>query len=186
MDPFVGSIFIFAGNFPPRGWAQCNGQLLPISQNTALFSIIGTYYGGNGTSTFALPNLQGRAAVGQGQSAGTSNYVVGQASGSETVTLTQNQMPTHTHGAGSLSVASVSIPGNTTVPTGNYLAASRSLTNAGYAAAAVAPGTVVALNSSSISGTIGLTGSGLPTSIVQPVLALTYIIALSGVFPSRN
>jgi microcystin-dependent protein len=186
MDYFLGGISIFAGNFAPRNWALCNGQILPISQNTALFSLLGTYYGGNGTSTFGLPNLQGRATVHPGQSAGTSLYVIGQASGTTSVTLAQSQMPIHTHSASGIGVTAVSIPGNTTVPTGNYLAASRAVTSAGYAAAAVSPGAVVAMNSNSISGTLAVEGGGLPVSIVQPVLALTYIIATSGIFPTRN
>src|SRR5215510_8922011 len=99
MDAFIGMIVMFGGNFAPRGWAFCNGQLLSIAQNTALFSILGTTYGGNGQTTFALPNLQGRVAIHPGQSPGTSNYVLGESAGTESVTLTTNQMPMHTHAA---------------------------------------------------------------------------------------
>src|SRR6202022_4228664 len=94
-DPFVAEIRMFAGNFAPTGWAQCNGQLLPISQNTALFSLLGTYYGGDGKSTFALPDLEGSAPVGQGQGAGLSEYFLGQSSGSDTITLLNSEMPIH-------------------------------------------------------------------------------------------
>src|SRR6185436_7031282 len=96
-DPFVAEIRIFACNFAPTGWAQCNGQLLPISQNTALFSLLGTFYGGDGKSTFALPNLEGSCALGQGQSSTGTQYFLGQQSGSEFITLLQSEMPLHTH-----------------------------------------------------------------------------------------
>src|SRR5271166_127685 len=96
-EPFLGQIILFAGNFAPRGWAFCDGSLLSISQYTALFSILGTTYGGNGTTNFALPDLRGRAAVGFGQAPGLSNYILGEQTGSETVALTGPQMPVHTH-----------------------------------------------------------------------------------------
>src|SRR6266480_5334450 len=96
-DPFVAEIRIFAGNFAPTGWAQCDGQVLPISQNTALFSLLGTFYGGDGKSTFALPNLEGSFPIHQGQGAGLSEYFLGQQGGSESVTLLQTEMPVHTH-----------------------------------------------------------------------------------------
>src|SRR5215212_10229621 len=99
-DPFVAEIRIFAGNFAPTGWAECDGQLLPISQNTALFSLLGTFYGGDGKSTFALPDLQGSAPLGQGQGAGLSSYFLGQSSGSEFITLLQSEIPAHTHQIG--------------------------------------------------------------------------------------
>src|SRR5205809_4691250 len=98
MDPFVGEIRIFAGNFAPTGWAMCDGQLLPISQNTALFSLLGTFYGGDGKSTFALPNLQGSIPIHQGQGQGLSLYDLGQSGGSETITLLESEIPTHSHG----------------------------------------------------------------------------------------
>src|SRR6201997_2505227 len=97
VDPFIAEIRIFPFNFAPNGWAQCNGQLLPISQNTALFSLIGVYYGGNGTTTFALPNLQGSSAMHQGQSPGGSLYIIGQTGGEQYVSLNDAQMPSHTH-----------------------------------------------------------------------------------------
>ena len=96
-DPFVAEIRMFAGNFAPKGWATCDGQLLPISQNTALFSLLGTFYGGDGKSTFALPNLEGSTPVGQGQGGGLSDYFLGQASGSSTITLLTSEMPLHNH-----------------------------------------------------------------------------------------
>src|SRR5215213_5859350 len=98
-DPYIGEIRMFAGNFAPRGWALCNGQLLSISQNTALFSLLGTMYGGNGQTTFALPDLRGRVPLHFGQGPGLSNYVEGEVGGTETVTLTTGEMPSHNHGA---------------------------------------------------------------------------------------
>src|SRR5688500_11730275 len=98
-DPFVAEIRIFAGNFAPTGWAQCDGQLLPISQNTALFSLLGTFYGGDGKSTFALPNLQGNVAIAAGQGPGLSQYFLGQQGGSQFVTLLESEMPAHSHTA---------------------------------------------------------------------------------------
>src|SRR5262249_15922753 len=110
-DPFVGEIRIFAGNFAPRGWALCNGQLLPISQNTALFSLLGTYYGGDGKTTFALPNLQGSAPLQQGQGAGLSLYHLGQMCGESAVTLLTSEIPAHTH-----VVSATTIPGSVPDP----------------------------------------------------------------------
>src|ERR671911_3077147 len=104
-EPFVAEIRMFAGNFPPTGWAQCNGQLLPISQNTALFSLLGTFYGGDGKSTFALPNLQGAAPMNQGQSPGTSLRDLGEMSGEQYVTLIQSEMPTHPHALNAVETA---------------------------------------------------------------------------------
>src|SRR6478735_609918 len=116
-DPFVAEIRIFGFNFAPKGWAFCDGQLLPISQNTALFSLLGTFYGGDGKSTFALPDMAGNVAVGQGQGAGLSDYVLGQQSGSDTVTLIQTEMPQHTH-----ALQGVAAVGNRTTPVGNSFA----------------------------------------------------------------
>src|SRR6201990_2466491 len=112
-DPFVAEMRIFPFNFPPKGWAWCDGQLLPISQNTALFSLLGTMYGGDGKSTFALPDLQGRAAMMWGQGPGLSDHFQGESSGSETVTLLQTEIPAHTHtlGAHAADPADVSVPG---------------------------------------------------------------------------
>lgn len=158
---------MFAGNFAPRGYAFCNGQLLAISQNDALFALIGTIYGGDGQSTFALPNLQGRVPVGQGQGTGLSNHVIGEQSGTETVTLTANQMPFHGH-----SVACNSDLGTSTDPTNNYWAASANLR----------PYTDQASNATMFSPA----GGNQPHQNMAPFLAINFIIALEGVFPSRN
>ena len=185
--PYLGVIVPFAGNFAPRGWALCNGQLLSIAEYSAVYSLIGTTYGGDGQTTFGVPNLQSRIPIGTGTGPGLSTYVIGQVSGTESVTLTVNQMPAHTHPVTSLSLKAVTGSGNTTVPTGNYLAASRATTSANYAASA-GTGTTNNLNSGTVSvgGSFATAGSSLPFSILQPTLAITYIIALEGIYPSRN
>jgi microcystin-dependent protein len=168
-EPFLGEIRSFGFNFAPQGWATCNGQLLSISQNTALFSLLGTFYGGNGETTFALPNLQSRVGIHQGQGTGLSAYQLGQFSGSESVTLTLGQMPLHTHGL----MANAS-PATSTRPDGTVLAR-------GPSAYAAAPdGT--AMNAGAIAGV----GGGQPHTIIQPYLCLNFCIALQGIFPSRN
>ena len=169
----IGEIRLFAGNFAPRNWAFCNGQLLSISQNTALFSILGTTYGGDGRVTFALPDLRSRVPIHPGQGPGLSNYVLGQTGGVETVTLTQNQLPSHTH-----SVNAVANGGNQANPTGNLPAVESTGTSQNYSNAA-ATGPMSA-------GMIGNTGGNQPFSVVQPHQCLNYIIALYGIFPSRN
>lgn len=196
-EPFLGEIIMFGGNFAPRGWAFCSGQLLSISQNAALFSILGTTYGGDGQSTFALPNLQGRVPVHQGQSPGTSSYFLGQVGGSENVTLTANELPAHAHtvalsGTGNVSVAlgassangNASAPGPTTVP-----AKVASGLNALNAFSTTAPDTtllpVTTTTTVAVNGNTGLTGSNTPVPVVQPYLAINFIIALEGIFPSR-
>ncbi|MGD0089795.1 MAG: tail fiber protein [Planctomycetota bacterium] len=172
-SPFVGEIKIFAGNFPPKGWAFCQGQILPIAQNTALFSLLGTSYGGNGTSNFALPDLQGRAAVHQGQGPGTSNYVIGEMVGAETVALTSAQIPAHAH-----SVNSLSTSGDSRTPAGNVWAGvSEPVTNL-YTNAS--PNTAMNVNAS------GSAGGSLPHNNMQPYLASNFIIALQGIFPARS
>ena len=167
-DPFLAEIKLFAGNFAPRGWAFCNGQILSIAQNTALFSLLGTTYGGNGQTTFALPDLRGRVPVHPGQGPGLSNVTLGQAAGSENVTLQQTQMPAHGH----LVAASNGGAGGSR-PAGNFLAAGGS-----YAAAS--DGTTMN------PGMVQNTGGSQPHENRQPYLGLNFIIALEGVFPSRN
>lgn len=177
---YLGQIVPFGFNFAPRGFAFCNGALLSISQNSALFSLLGTQYGGNGTTTFALPNLNGRAAIGQGQSSGTSNYVIGQSGGSETTTLTVANLPAHTH-----TLSAVQAKATTQAPAaGSLLARSSDGSAVGslpeiYVPAGTA-GTQVAL------GGVGVTGSGTPASTLDPYLAINYCIATSGIYPSRN
>ena len=177
-EPFIGQIILFAGNFAIRGYAMCNGQILPIAQNTALFSILGTTYGGNGQTTFALPDLRGRVPIHVGQGPGLSSYDLGQVGGTENVTLTQNNLPPHSH---QLNV-SAGAKGNIAVPTNNFLgignlpSSGENVNNYNNAAA------TGAMNAGSITGG----GNSIPFPNIQPYLVLNYQIALQGIFPSRN
>jgi microcystin-dependent protein len=171
-EPFLGEIRMFGGNFAPRGWALCNGQILPIAQNTALFSLLGTTYGGNGQTTFALPNLQGRVPIHFGQGPGLSPYTLGQSSGSENVTLLTSQLPAHNHTINATQSATTNDPSGA-VPANE--AASRTMIYGG------APdGTVM---NPSMCGT---TGGNQPVPILQPYLCVNFIIALEGIYPSRS
>lgn len=171
-EPFLGEIRMVGFNFAPVGWAMCNGQLLSIAQNTALFSLLGTTYGGNGTTTFALPNLQSRVPVHQGEGAGLSPYFIGQFGGVETVTLLTNQMPEHSH----LVNASAN-KGNKASPIGNYPASDAAGITAEYNGSPTGE-----MNA----GMIAIAGGNQPHTNVQPYLTLNFIIALQGIFPSRN
>lgn len=192
-DPFIGQISMFAGNFAPRGWAFCNGQLLSVSQHTALFSILGTTYGGNGQTTFALPNLQGRVPVHIGQSPDTSNYMLGEAGGVESVTLTISQMPAHSHqvtksGSGSLQVAGTGSNALTTPSaTNNILGASAA---GGSPSAAIwsdeLNDPVSLANPINANFIVQLAGGSQPFSIRNPYLGMNFIIALEGLYPVRN
>jgi microcystin-dependent protein len=169
--PFIGQIFIFAGNFAPASYQFCNGQLLSINNNQALFSILGTTYGGDGQNTFALPNLQSRAPIGAGQGPGLGNFVLGQLGGTENVTLTSANLPSHSHAIGA-----VAATGNVSFPQATLFAIgakpdlySGSGGNTTMNAAMVSP-----------------VGSGAPFSHLRPYLAMSYIIAIYGVFPTRN
>jgi microcystin-dependent protein len=180
-NPFLGEIRVFAGNFSPRSWAFCRGQLLPISQNDALYALLGTTFGGDGQVTFGLPDTQGRVVIGQGTGPGLSSYIVGQESGTESVTLTSNQLPQHTH-----SMLAYVTPATTSNPTNAVLAQ----TGITY------PGSQIQNSLFYLSGTANT--AGLPADTIQaaggnqphdnnmPGLVLNYIIALEGIFPSRN
>ncbi len=170
-DPFVAEIRIMACNFAPTGWAFCNGQLLPISQNTALFSLLGTYYGGNGQSTFGLPDLQGRAPMHQGQGPGLSSRFLGEEGGVETVTLIQSEIPVHNH-----NIMTVNDIGDTNQPTGNSLSRSSGASVYGTAGG----------NAMLAVTALGVTGSSFPHNNMQPYLALNFVIALQGVYPPRS
>ena len=172
-DPILGCIYMFAGNFAPRGYALCAGQILSISQNTALFSLLGTSFGGNGQTTFALPDLRGRAPVGVGNGPGLPQYVLGEQTGSPSVTLTVTQMPAHTH------LVSASESSDTTDPNNSFLANDSRGTPANVYAT-TSDGTL--LNPQAVS----IAGGSQPVSIQNPVLAINYIIATQGIFPSRN
>jgi microcystin-dependent protein len=173
-DAYVGEIRIFTGNFAPRGWAFCNGQLLPISQNTALFSLLGATYGGDGRATFALPNLQGRVPVQAGQGLGLTYFSLGETYGSETVTLTNNNLPIHTH-AVTLNQQQINETGTTDDPTGKQYAVS--VTNS-YATTSNAQSTTPAV-------TVGISGGNQPMNNMQPYLVVNYIICLQGIYPAR-
>ena len=170
-EPYLGEIMLFAGAYAPRGYAFCSGQLLPINQNQALFAILGTQYGGNGQTTFALPDLRGRVAIHQGQGPGLSDYTVGERAGSESYTLIPGEMPAHTHVARASSANGL-FPG----PAGQFPAR-----NVGQI-----PNYAASADSAMTPGAISITGGGQPHTNMQPYLALNYIIALQGVFPSRN
>lgn len=166
-QPYIGEIRIFAGNFAPAGWMFCDGQLLPISENETLFQLIGTTYGGDGESTFALPNLQGRSPIHQGN-----GRILAEAAGVEEVTLTVQQLPAHTH----TPIASSS-PGNLAKPTGGILAAPTSVRPG---LLAYGSGSPVAMSAQSINPS----GGSQPHSNFQPYLCLNHIISLFGIFPS--
>ena len=168
-DPFVAEIRIFPFNFAPKGWAWCDGQLMPISQNTALFSLLGTTYGGDGKSTFALPDLQGRAPMHPGQGPGLSLHDLGETGGSETVSLLQSEIPLHTHTLrASPDDADVRIPN-----------ANRSLAKSVMYVTGVAPNTAMAFEGSAPAG------GDQPHNNMQPYLTFYFNIALQGVFPAR-
>ena len=173
-DQFVAEIRIFPFNFAPTGWAFCNGQLLPISQNTALFSLLGTFYGGDGKSTFALPDLQGSVAVHSGQGPGLSDRFLGEQSGSETVTLLGSEMPVHTH----------SLRANPQLGDSPSPAANRTIARLGsinvYQTTSNA-----SLTNMAVEG-LPVAGGDLPHNNLMPYLTLNYCIALQGIFPPRS
>ncbi|WP_022901286.1 phage tail protein [Humibacter albus] len=173
-DQFLGEIRMFAGNFAPQGWALCLGQLLPLSQNAALFSLLGTNYGGDGKSTFALPNLGTRMPIGAGQGPGLTERELGEAGGSESVTLAQSQIPAHTH-----QVSALAAGGTATSPAGATWAQPHlgRVTEKVYAAS-TASGTMH-------SQALATTGGSQPHNNLPPYLVVSFIIALQGIFPSR-
>jgi microcystin-dependent protein len=172
-DPFVAEIRIFGFNFAPKGWAFCDGQILPISQNTALFSLLGTIYGGDGRSTFALPNLQGSAPMFWGQGPGLSLYDIGQTGGEDTVTLLTSEMPQHTHNARAQTVD----PGDTRIP------APQLNLGSGATGAIYTSGNPTGVMDPTATS---LYGNGQPHNNLQPYLTLNLCIALQGVYPPRT
>lgn len=179
MEGMIGEIRIFAGNFAPRTWAFCEGQLLPISQNTALFSILGTTYGGDGRTTFALPDMRGRAAIHAGNGPGLSDRRLGSKGGVEHVILNSTQIPSHSHSAAGTVQATIT-PGNSNNPNAKNFATSG--TKLLYNSAAT--NLDMADNGATI--TVGNTGGNQQHENRQPWLAIYYIICLQGVFPSRS
>ena len=167
---------MFGGNFAPSGWALCNGQLMPISENNALFALIGTIYGGDGQTTFALPNLQGRVPVHQGQGPGLANYVIGQSGGQESEVLTLNQLPAHNH-ANAGTPGACDGPATATDPAGRVFAIPTDGSNAFATAATGVMGG---------GGTLPSQGGNLPHDNMQPYQCVSFVISLFGIFPSRN
>lgn len=199
MEGTMAEIRLFSGDFAPRMWAFCWGQTLPIATNQALFALLGTTYGGNGVTTFNLPDLRGRTVIGQGAGPGLSPRTLGQLVGTPTETLTLNQLPAHTHMAqvtagaasGSATLYGVNAGGGSATPGGNYLAEDSAAGATSYASS----GTPVAMNAGSAvisdiqaetTVSIGNTGGNQPHSNMQPSLTLNYIICTAGIFPSRN
>ncbi len=177
-QPFLGEIQCFGFGFAPKNWALCNGQLLPIQQNAALFSLLGTFYGGNGTTTFALPNLQSRVPMHFGTSTDGSNYVIGEQAGMENVTIIFPEMPSHNHGfVGTSANAGASTPDPGNLLAQCFLASGTALPFYGPDNLAITP-----LNPASIS----IVGGNQPHSNLQPYLTINWCIALRGIFPSRN
>jgi microcystin-dependent protein len=179
MNPFLGQILMVAFNFAPVGWALCNGQLLSIGQNNALFALLGTTYGGDGINTFALPNLQSRVAIHQGQGSGLSPYSMGSAGGTENVTLLAQQMPSHNH-----LINVNNTPGTAPDPTNNIQAEAgtgdpRNPTLTSQFTSAAATGTMAP-------NAVSMAGGGQPHANIQPYLTMNFIIALQGIFPSRS
>lgn len=171
MDQFVAEIRLFPFNFAPVGWAMCNGQLLPISQNTALFSLLGTTYGGDGKSTFALPNLQGSVPMHPGQGPGLSLHDLGEAGGSQSVSLLESEIPSHTH-----TLMAATFNSQSTSPTNNSLGRGNPIRVYGQ----TGTNTNMSLNSVSIAG------SGSPHNNMMPYLTMNFCIALQGIFPPRG
>jgi microcystin-dependent protein len=180
IDPYIATITIFGGNFAPLNWMFCQGQLLSIANYTALFSLVGTTYGGDGQTTFALPNLSSRKAIHFGQGPGLPNYVIGEMSGTQQTTLLPSNLPLHTHTSpvltgtpqGSTNTTGVAVPSNTTVPSAG-------------AAIYGAPEGLAMGSYSSLSNTV-IAGGNTPIPTIVPYVAMNYIIAVEGIYPSRN
>lgn len=189
----IGEVKMFAGNFAPRNWAFANGQLLPISQNTALFSILGTIYGGDGRTTLALPDFRGRVSMGPGRGPGLSSYRPGQKGGAESVTQSAAQLASHSHTATTTATTTSTLKasatnGDSADPNGRVLANGRN--NNRIYLADNSPG--VGMNGAAITSTtsastaVGNAGGGQAMSVLQPYLAMNYIICLQGIYPSRS
>lgn len=181
MDGFIGQICMFAGNFAPRNWSFCNGDIINIASNTALFSIIGTNYGGNGQTTFSLPDTRGRVVVGVGQAPGLSNYDSGQRGGSSATTITAAQMPAHTHG-----IAVTSMIHSNENASDNVSPASEFWGPATTNAYSTKVDTAMATDAISVNITLGNMGGSQPFDNSQPYLGMNYVICMFGMYPARN
>jgi len=179
-NPFLGQIEMFGGNFAPRNWAFCDGTLLAISSNTALFSILGTTYGGDGRTTFALPDLRGRVPIHEGNGPGLPTYTLGQKSGQHQLTLTAGQMPSHSHAADDAKLRATTTAADTTNPTGNSLATATGPLYHDTEAPSVD------MSADSVDVDMGDTGGGQAYNKMPPYQAINFIIAIQGTFPSRN
>jgi microcystin-dependent protein len=179
MEGYIGVVTTVAYDFAPKNWASCNGQLLSIAQNQALFSILGTTYGGNGVTTFALPDFRSRTALGTGQGGGLPNVSLGQMSGTETVTLSINNLPSHVHnGAVSFRTQASNSGASETSPDATYINGfNNGFSNAAPNVTMLAP---------TYTATIGVAGSSQPIEILSPYLVINYVICMYGIFPSRN
>ena len=176
-DPYLGEIRIFAGNFAPVGWSFCNGSLVAISENEALFALVGTTYGGDGINTFGLPNLQGRAPMHQGNGLGLTSRTMGETAGTETVTLVTNNLPQHTH-----NLVATTAAGTTAAPSGMMFA---TMPSTFHAYTNPQSGDTL-VESDFASNAIGSSGGSQPHENMMPYMAINYIIALEGIFPSQN
>ncbi|MNF36840.1 Phage Tail Collar Domain protein [compost metagenome] len=195
MEVFIGTIQAFAFNYPPSGWASCNGQTLGISQYNTVFALLGIYYGGNGTTNFQLPNLQGRFPVGQGNGQGLTPRVIGEFSGTESIVATLNNLPTHTHTLTGLSATTTvnlanpaSSPVSTPTATNSFIGTSGGGPGTATVYSNQQGATPVPLQgvSTSVTGTVALAGNGLPMEVMNPFLVINFSMALNGLFPSRN
>lgn len=209
-DPFLGEIRMAGFNFNPYGWSMCWGQVVPLSQNTALFALLGTQFGGDGVSTFALPDLRSRTPVGQGQGTGLSNYVMGEKGGSESVTQQMTNMPLHTHllsmqtssslaatstaqvvNADATSVTPIAggclgIPNDGSGTTYQLFHSGKDSSGNPLPRVNLAPQPVTLTGGVSVTGTAALAGGNIPASVLSPYITVNFIIAMSGIFPSRN
>ena len=183
MEGTIGEVRMFAGNFAPRTWSFCNGQVMSIAQNTALFSILGTTYGGNGQTTFNLPDLRSRCAVGTGQGPGLSNITLGEVAGQENVTLVLTNIPAHVHSTPAMISNSA---GTSATPVGNYPAQAQYTPERGSDPQPVMAYGTANLAAPTGGSNTGVTGSSQPFSNRNPYLGINYIICIQGIFPSRN
>lgn len=182
MEVFIGTIIPFGFNFAPRGWVTCSGQLLPIAQYTAVFSLLGTVYGGNGQTNFGLPDLRGRSPLSFGQAPGLSNYDLGQSAGTENVSLLSSNLPSHALNVNVQLASTASSPASIPTSTNSYLGAS-----GGGQGSATIYSDAQGANPVTLKGaTATFAGSNIPVSIQSPYLALNFCICLEGIFPSRN